>query len=222
MNLSITILLIIITVGVSLLAFNKAEVMDKLIFYPPAVSERKGWYRFISCGFIHADVPHLVFNMYALYLFGSGVEGKFNEIFGEKGKSLYLLLYITAIAVSILPTYFKNKTNYHYRSLGASGAVSAVVFCFMLFEPLIGIGLVFIPIYISGFLFGIIYLAVSYALDKRGGGRINHSAHIWGALYGLVFVVACCKLVADYPIVEEFVEKVKNMDLSQIIRFGAG
>ena len=92
----------------------------------------------------------------------------------------------------------------------------------MLFEPLIGIGLVFIPLYISGFLVGIIYLAVSYALDKRGGGRINHSAHIWGALYGLVFVVACCKLVADYPIVEEFVEKVKNMDLSQIIRFGAG
>ncbi|HNU89047.1 MAG TPA: rhomboid family intramembrane serine protease [Ferruginibacter sp.] len=222
MNLSITVFLIIITVGISLLAFNKEEVMDKLIFYPPAISERNGWYRFISCGFIHADVPHLVFNMYALYLFGSGVESRFTGIFAEKGKLLYLLMYITALAASILPTYLKNKTNYHYRSLGASGAVSAVVFCFMLFEPLIGIGLVFIPVYISGFLFGIIYLAVSYALDKRGGGRINHSAHIWGALYGLVFVIVCCKFFADYAVLEDFIEKIKNIDPSQIIRFGGG
>ena len=218
--MSITVLLIIVTVGISFLAFNKEELMDRLIFYPPAIAERNGWVRLFSCGFIHGDIPHLLFNMYSLYLFGEAVELRFGLLFGEKGKLLYLVMYITAIAVAILPTYFKNKHNYHYKSLGASGAVSAVVFCFMIFEPLIGVGLIFIPLYISGFLFGIIYLAVSYALDKRGGGRINHSAHIWGAIYGVVFVLVCSQLIAGYPLLQEFVEKIRNMDPSQIIHFG--
>jgi membrane associated rhomboid family serine protease len=222
MNLSITILLIIITVAISIVAFNKQEAMNKLIFYPPAVTERNQWYRFFSSGFIHADIPHLIFNMYALYLFGEVVEVKFVEIFQEKGKLLYVLMYVTAIGVATVPTYLKNKNNYHYRSLGASGAVSAVVFCYMVFEPLVPLGLIFIPVYISGFLFGLIYLLVSYILDKRGEGNINHSAHIWGALYGIVFVIICCKAFTDYPVVEDFIEKIRNMDPSRIITWGAG
>jgi membrane associated rhomboid family serine protease len=160
--------------------------------------------------------------MYALYLFGTGVENRFMAIFGDKGRLLYLIMYVAALAVSSLPTYNKNKTNYSYRSLGASGAVSAVVFAYMMFEPLSGIGLIFIPIYIAGFLFGFIYLAVSQYLDKRGGGRVNHSAHIWGALFGIAFIIVASRLFSDYPVLANFIETIKNMDPSQIIRFGRG
>ena len=140
--MSITVLLIIVTVGISFLAFNKEELMDRLIFYPPAIAERNGWVRLFSCGFIHGDIPHLLFNMYSLYLFGEAVELRFGLLFGEKGKLLYLVMYITAIAVAILPTYFKNKHNYHYKSLGASGAVSAVVGAYLALFPRARLGLV--------------------------------------------------------------------------------
>ena len=135
--------------------------MDDLIFYPPAVSKRNQWYRFFTCGFIHADWGHLLFNMYALYLFGAGqrkdgVEYIFKSVFAEKGTILYLIMYIAALGVCLLPTYIKNKDNYHYRSLGASGAVSAVVFAYMMFDPMRGMGLIFLPIYIPVFLFVII------------------------------------------------------------------
>jgi membrane associated rhomboid family serine protease len=218
----VTILIIALTVITSLIAFNKEDVMNKLIFYPPAVAGKNEWYRFFSCGLIHANIPHLIFNMYALYLFGAGVESKFGVIFGDKGKLLYVIMYVAALAVCLLPTYNKNKENTRYYSLGASGAVSAVVFCYMLFEPLMGVGLVFIPVYISGFLFGILYLVISYALDKRGKGNVNHSAHIWGALFGIAFIIICCRLFSNYAVLSDFLDKIKNMDPSKIISFGHG
>ncbi len=158
--------------------------------------------------------------MYALYLFGTAVENKFIEIFEEKGKLLYIAMYVLALGASLLPTYSKNKDNYQYRSLGASGAVSAVVFAFMLFDPIRGVSLMFIPIYIAGFLFGILYLVISYYLDKRGGGRINHSAHIWGALFGIAFVIVACRLFGGYPVLGNLLEALKNMRGSDIITFG--
>ena len=220
MQFTLTIIIIAVTSIVSFIALNNQELMNKLIFYPPAVTERNEWYRFFSSGIIHADIPHLIFNMYALYLFGTGVENRFMEVFGDKGKLLYLLMYLLAFGASLLPTYAKNKNNYQYRGLGASGAVSAVVFAYMLFDPLIGIGLFFIPIFISGFLFGIIYLVVSHFLDKRGAGNINHSAHIWGALFGVAFVIITCRLVGGYPVLQNFIETIKNLDPSKIITFG--
>jgi membrane associated rhomboid family serine protease len=219
--ISITIIIIIATVIVSLIAFNNEQAMDKLIFYPPAVNEKNQYYRFITCGFIHANMPHLFFNMYALYLFGEGqrkdgVEYFFAAIFGDKGKLLYVLMYLLTLIACLIPTYNKNKDNENYRSLGASGAVSAVVFAFILFEPLRGVGLIFIPVFIPGFLFGIIYLLISFWLDKKGGTHVNHSAHIWGALFGIVFVIAACKLFSTYPVLENFMESVKNLDMSKI------
>lgn len=222
MEFTITIIIIAATSIISFVALNNEELLNKLIFYPPAVTERKEWYRFFSSGIIHADFPHLIFNMYALFLFGTGVEHKFMDIFGDKGKLLYLAMYILALAASLLPTYAKNKTNYQYRSLGASGAVSAVVFAYMLFDPLIGIGLFFIPVYIAGFLFGILYLVISQYLDSRGGGRINHSAHIWGALFGVAFVILICRLFADYPVLANFIDTIKNLDPSRLVTFGRG
>src|SRR5688500_17570590 len=135
MELSITISIVIITVLVSIGGFNNQKIIDDLIFYPPAVTRRKQWYRFFSCGLIHADFGHLFFNMFSLYLFGRFVEDGFIQLFGDPGKWLYLLLYVSALAISLLPTYFKNRDNYHYRSLGASGAVSAVIFAGLMLRP---------------------------------------------------------------------------------------
>ena len=189
MTFSITLIIIIITSIISFLAFNNRALMDKLIFYPPAVANQKQWYRFFSCGLIHADIGHLVLNMFCLYSFGDAIENAFTAIFGSSGALLYLIMYVSALAVCLIPTYKKNKDNYHYRSLGASGAVSAVMFAFILFAPLSSIGFFFIPIGIPSFIFGPLYLILTAYLDKRGGGHINHSAHLWGALYGVAFVI---------------------------------
>ena len=207
--LSITLIIVIITGIISFTAFSNEKVMNDLIFYPPAVSERKQYYRFFSCGLIHADIAHLLFNMISLYLFGEFVEKKFAEIFGPSGKLLYILMYVLALAVCLLPTYFKNKHNYQYRSLGASGAVSAVVFAGLMIVPYIKVGFFFIPPIIPGFVFGPLYLIISAYLDKKGGGNINHSAHIWGALFGIVFLIVAGKLLADYNAITEFVNGVK-------------
>jgi len=225
MELSITIIIIIITCIISIGAFSNQKIMNDLIFYPPAISHQNQWYRFFSCGLIHADWAHLFFNMYVLYAFGAGqrkqgIEYIFKDVFESKGAFLYLIMYIAALAVCLIPTYNKNKDNYSYRSLGASGAVSAVVFAYMMFNPMQGMGLLFLPIYIPGFLFGIIYLAVSSWLDKRGGGNINHSAHIWGAIFGVVFVIFACKVFSDYPVLQHFIDQVKNISLSNLFQFG--
>ncbi|MBL7744965.1 MAG: rhomboid family intramembrane serine protease [Chitinophagaceae bacterium] len=231
--MSVTLLLIIITCIISFTSFNNQKLVDQLIFYPPAV-KRGQWYRFFSCGLIHADIGHLLFNMFALYVFGegrvntpygpvyAGVEFQFVEVFGKMGKLVYLAMYILALGASLIPTYAKNKNNYYYKSLGASGAVSAVVFASILFRPLAGMGLFFIPIYIAGFLFGIIYLLVSNWMEKKGGDNINHSAHIFGAVFGLGFTIIVCMAFRDYPVLSLFVEQIKNMRPEDIIQFGGG
>lgn len=208
--MSITLIIIIITAIVSISAFSNNKVYEDLIFYPPAVTYNKQWYRFFSCGLIHADWMHLIFNMYALYLFGSSVESSFNTIFQEKGRIFYLLMYISSLFFCLLPTYSKHKEDAGYRSLGASGAVSAVIFASILLQPLMGLRLLFIPIDIPGFIFGFLYLGISSYLDKRGGGNINHSAHIWGALYGLAFLIVMAAAFSNYPVVAQFIAQVKG------------
>jgi membrane associated rhomboid family serine protease len=208
--MTITLIIIIITVLVSVTAFTNDKIYDDFIFYPPAVTYNKQWYRFLTCGLIHADIAHLVFNMYAFFLFGKIVEDSFVSIFQEKGKLLYLLMYLTSLFVCLLPTYAKHRDDGSYRSLGASGAVSAVIFAYIMLDPIKGIGILFIPFYIPGFVFGILYLAVSSYLDKRGGGNINHSAHLWGALYGIAFLVAAGFLFSDYQVLNVFIQKVQD------------
>lgn len=191
--------------------------MDQFIFYPPAV-KRGQFYRFFSCGLIHADWGHLIFNMLALYMFGEIVEAKFVEVFDRFGKLIYLIMYVLALAASVIPTYINNKDNYHYRSLGASGAVSAVIFAGIMFFPLVGVGLFFIPVYIAGFLFGVLYLLISGWLDKRGGGNINHSAHIFGALFGVAFTIIACQAFSGYPLLENFANDISNMSAGDIFQ----
>jgi membrane associated rhomboid family serine protease len=207
--MSITLIIIIITCLISFTAFNNEKIFEDLIFYPPAIASQKQYYRFFTCGFIHANYMHLGFNMYSLWLFGGLVESHFMGVFGQNGKWLYLLMYVSSLFFCLLPTYSKNKNNYNYRSLGASGAVSAVVFAFIFLDPLLSLSLVFLPGFgIPGFLFGLLYLIISSILDKRGGGNINHSAHIWGALYGISFLIVTGSFLSDSNLLQDFLHKV--------------
>lgn len=214
--MSITVIIVAVTVIVSLFAFKSQKIMDDLIFYPAAITEKNQYYRFITYGLIHADIMHLIFNMYALYLFGVACEGSFVNIFGSYGKTFYLLMYFLSLIACVIPDFNKHKTNAGYRSLGASGAVSAVVFAYILFRPLQGIGLIFIPVFIPGFLFGILFLVISYFLGRKGGGRINHSAHIWGAVFGVVFLIIFSEFFSAYPLLDHFIDSVKSLDLRHI------
>lgn len=208
MEITITLIIVIITVLVSLWAFSSQKIMNDLIFYPPAVTQNNQVYRFISCGFIHADYGHLIFNMISLFFLGPLVEQGFESLFGDWGKGLYIVFYLSALIISLYPTYVANKNNSYYRSLGASGAVSAVVFAGLMLQPTLGIYMFFIPIAIPGFIFGPAYLLISYYMDKKGGDNINHSAHLWGALYGLAFIIIGSYLVG-YPIVQNAIEEIK-------------
>ena len=207
--ITITIAILAITCVVSFTAFSNEKVMDDLIFYPPAITHQNQWYRFITCGLIHADIAHLGFNMYSFYMFGDYIESTFTDIFGAKGKAIYLLLYVSSLVVCLLPTYFNNKENYYYKSLGASGAVSAIVFAFIFLAPTRRIELMFIHIPFPAFIFGAVYLGVSAYLSRKGGSRINHSAHFWGAIYGIVFLIVTCQFLTNVRPLENFIAQIK-------------
>jgi membrane associated rhomboid family serine protease len=208
MQLSITVIIIIITTLVSIGGFSNQKVIDDLIFNPPLVHKRNQWYRFITCGLIHADYGHLIFNMLSLYLFGRFVEANFIQIFGAVGKWYYLFMYVSALVVSLLPTYFKHINNYYYRSLGASGAVSAVIFSGLMIAPETEVYIFFIPIPIPGFIFAPLYLLISALMERKGGSNINHSAHIWGAIYGLLFIILAGKTVG-YDAITEGISRIR-------------
>ena len=193
---------LIATILVSALAFQNQSLNRKLIFNPYLIHSQKQWYRFFTSGFIHADVIHLAVNMFVLYSFGGIVEYYYSEVFGERGSFYFVILYVSSLMMSLIPTYNKNKYNLLYNGLGASGAVSAVVFTFILFDPLKTLSLYYI-INLPGILFGILYLGYCYYMGKRGGDNINHSAHLWGAIYGFAFTV----LLKPY-LLAEFFEKL--------------
>ncbi len=206
---TVTTAILAITCIVSFVSFSNQKLLDDLIFYPPAITHHHQWYRFITCGFIHADFMHLAFNMYSFYMFGNAIENACIEIYGRYGATVYLFLYISSLFFCLLPTYFKNKENYNYRSLGASGAVSAIVFAFIFLAPLQGIGLIIIPgLTAPAFIFGFIYLGISAYLAKKGSGNINHSAHFWGAVYGVAFLIVTTIVFTDFNALKNFTSQV--------------
>lgn len=208
--MSITLIIVIITAIVSVTAFSNQKIMDDLIFDPPAITNRNQWYRFFSCALIHGDFVHLAFNMFSFYSFGGFVEANFNYIFGSLGPVLYIALYVISQFVCLVPTYIKHKNNYYYKSLGASGAVSAVIFAGIFLSPLQKIGILFIPIGIPGFIFGFLYLAITAYLDKKGAGHINHSAHLFGALTGIILLILFGYVFSSVDLLKNFLYQVKS------------
>lgn len=182
----ITFILIAVTCVVTLLAFRSPALAGRLILWPPAIDRHKQYDRLLTYGFIHADFWHLLFNMVTLFFFGRVMENIITEL---SGSSLtYVGFYFAALVVSILPTYLKHQKDPNYRSLGASGAVSAVLFAFILINPWATIGVFFIPM--PAIVFAVLYIGYSIWMDKRGGDNINHGAHLAGAAFGVLFMLA--------------------------------
>ena len=188
MSFTVLVIILIVTVLVSLNAINNEELKNKLMFIPSRCKENGEGYRFISHILVHADLPHLFFNMFTLYFMGKGVEHYFIKDFGViKGEIYFVVLYVLGGLFATLIPYARNHNNSNYRSLGASGAVSAVVFAFVIWSPMQELLVMGIPM--KAWLFGIIYLGLEFYLDKKGNTGVAHDAHIGGAIFGVIFVL---------------------------------
>jgi membrane associated rhomboid family serine protease len=184
--MSLTLILVILTAIISIQAFSNEDMQRKLLFHPLSIAEFGQWYRFFSHGLVHAGWDHLLINMFVLYQFGQIVEGAFLSIFGIlTGKIVFIIFYFLAIAIASVPSYFKHRNNSWYAALGASGATSALVFCYIFFEPW---GWFLFPP-LPAILFGVVYLWYSSYMGKRGYDNIGHDAHFYGAVFGIGFMI---------------------------------
>lgn len=186
--MSITIIIILFTAIISILAFNNRALFEKLEFRPYVIYERKEYYRFFTHSLLHVDWWHLIINMLVLWFFGEATEYYFDLNWGSKGILYFLLLYVGGVIFATLPTFRKHKEDFGYRSVGASGAVSAVVMSSVIFSPMSSIclyGLICFP----GIIWAIIYLVYSYYMGKKSTDNVNHDAHFWGAVYGIAFTL---------------------------------
>ena len=185
----LTFTIILITCIVSIVSFNDSNVKKGLILSPYKVLNEKKFWLLITHAFIHADYLHLFFNMYVLYMFGPYLELYF-EYNASLGFISYILFYILSAIFATIPALYKNGNNPNYLSLGASGAVSALVFAYIVLNPLRELGIILLPgIWIPGFIFGILYLIAENYMSKKKYSNIAHDAHISGALFGVFFIL---------------------------------
>lgn len=187
----LTYILIAVTALISWQAWERPNLMQNMIFNGVAVWHHKQYYRLLSSTFLHADLMHLIFNMLTLYYMGAFVEIVFrsDDLFGPQwGGLMYIFFYLSAGVVSSLYSMYKHRNHEWYNALGASGATSAVTFAFVLLAPNETL-YVFFALPTKAWLFGLIYLAISYFLARRGNSNIGHDAHFWGGVYGFVFLL---------------------------------
>ena len=209
--MSITFIIIAITCIVSFLAFSRDQLKEDLLFWPFLIKREGQYYRIITHGALHADAMHLIFNMVSFYSFGIALEEYFFPVlFGELARALFALLYVLGIIASVIPDLIKHRDHSYYRSLGASGAVSAVVFSAIAIQPKMPIQFFFIPFPIPGYIFGLAFLVLSATLAKKGGGNIGHNAHFWGSIFGIVFTYAAARLLSGVDLIQQFVAAVIN------------
>jgi len=179
-----SIVILLLTVLVSVLGLYKLPQLIKWnLFRPHYVVPKKQYYTVVSSGFVHASGAHLIFNMLTFYFFGPSLEKVI-------GTARFVALYLIALVASEARTYFQQRNNPRYASLGASGAVSAVLFAAIVYFPSQSLFILPIPVPIPAPLFAVGYLAYSWYLARRGQDGVNHSAHIDGAVTGLLFVAA--------------------------------
>jgi membrane associated rhomboid family serine protease len=185
----------LVTIGVSLLAFNNDELYEKFMLHPFSVSRGERTYGIITSGFIHRDWTHLIFNMMSYFFFSFTLEK-------HLGHWQFGMLYMVSLILSDLPTVAKHKDDYGYRSLGASGAISAVVFSAILFDPRSSMYLMFLPIPIPSWLFGLLYLAYCAYASKQSRDSINHDAHFFGAISGVILTI-----ILNHQIIPHFLQQ---------------
>lgn len=181
-----TYIIIGITAVISYICFSNQGLFDKLAFSPYRTVKNGEWHRLITHGFVHADTTHLLVNMLTLWSFGVYIEQGFQYL--GLGLGGYLGLYFGGMVAASVYDLIKHKDDYYYRSVGASGAISAVLFTSIFFNPF-GKILLFAIIPIPGILFGPLYLIYCQYMNKRGGGNINHNAHFYGAVYGIIYPI---------------------------------
>jgi len=199
-DMILTLAIIAVTCIVSWIAFKDGKLMQRLLLWPPAIEKKHEYWRLLSYGLVHADFQHLLFNMITLFFFGRAMEWLYARHLGPLG---FLWFYLGGLLVSILPTYIQNRRNANYHSLGASGAVSAVLFAFILLSPWSMIFVFFFPV--PAILYAVAFVAYSIWMDHRGGSYINHSAHMWGAAYGIVFTV-----LMEPRVIPFFLQQLRN------------
>lgn len=205
-GISLTLIIVVMTAIISYQAFSNMTMREKLIFHPVSVKERGEFYRFLTHGFLHGDMGHLIVNMYVLYVFGEMVETRFMqpEYFGPmNGRIIFLVLYFGAIILSSVPQYFRHQNNNFYRALGASGGTSAIVFAYIIFRP--WDWFLFPPL--PGVLMAVAYLFYSSYMDKKGGDNIGHNAHFWGAVFGFIFTLLMIMVLAP-EMMDTFIQKL--------------
>lgn len=181
-----TLIIVLVTVLVSLMAFSNNNLSEKLLLWPYYMDKPGEYYRLLTNGLVHADGQHLFFNMFTLYFVGSSVEGYY-RLLGMP--MMYCVMYLLGIIVASLPSFFKHRNHSYYRSLGASGGVAAVLFSLVYFDPWGKILVMFIPM--PSILFAVLYLVYSVYMSKRGNDYINHDAHFGGAVFGWAFTLLC-------------------------------
>ncbi len=186
----VTLVIVIITSVISIAAFSNKTLFARLQFNPYQVWHRKEWYRLITHGFLHADWTHLIINMLVLYSFGNTIESAFHIMAAETWMKFpmlwYVIFYLLSLIISSLTTLHKHKNDVWYNSVGASGAVSAVLFCSIFFDPNMTLLFMFV-IPIKAYFFGPLYLLYSYYSSRRANDNINHDAHLLGAVFGFLF-----------------------------------
>ncbi len=200
--MSLTLIIIILTCLISYQSFNDRSMFEKLLHSPYREANGKEYYRFLTSGFVHGSPMHLFINMYVLYMFGQSVEYYFLMEFGEiMGRINFLVLYLLTIVFGDLPTYFKHKDNAYFSSVGASGAISGVMMVFILFNPWAQLLLFFI-IPMPAIIAGVLFLVYSSWASNNTNDRIDHAAHFYGAVFGLVLC-----LVMKPSILGEFIQR---------------
>lgn len=181
-NTPVASIIFVFTIATSLYAFSNPQIYGKFMLHPYSVYRGDRVYSIVTSGLIHKDYAHLFFNMFSYYFFAFTLERTI-------GSWQFAVLYIASLALSDLSTILKHKDHFWYNSLGASGAISAVVFSYILFDPLTSFYLMFIPIPIPAVVFGVLYLMYSAYASKQSGGTINHDAHLFGALAGIIITI---------------------------------